>query len=104
MIAQVKGKSYPSTRRCFALTTIALLVTGVSWGQVSRGTILGTIFDPGGNAIPGARVTAHEVAAGYERTSPTSTLGDYEFTGLPIGQYTITVEAKGFTRESRQDI
>ena len=90
--------------RFILVIAIPALAPAFCWGQISRGTILGTVLDPSGNTVPKARVVAHEEATGYERSAPTSTLGDYEFIGLPVGQYSITVEAEGFARESRRDI
>ena len=89
---------------CGGLMALALIVIGELNGQVSRGTILGTVLDPGGNRIPGARVTARQSGTNFDRSTNTDALGDYELVGLAVGQYTIDVEAAGFNRESRTSI
>src|SRR5437016_12094556 len=64
--------------------------------QTFRGTILGTVTDPSGAVVSGARVTAKNVATGLERTTQTSADGSYSIPELPIGTYTVTVSQSGF--------
>jgi Carboxypeptidase regulatory-like domain len=87
-----------------AIASMALVFGGVLNGQVSRGTILGTVVDPTGNRVPKARVMVRQAGTNFDRTTSTDELGDYELVGLAVGQYTIDVEAAGFNRESRTNI
>jgi outer membrane receptor protein involved in Fe transport len=67
--------------------------------QATTGTLRGTVADPNGGVIAGATVTAKNEATGA--TSPTTSTsgeGTFEFSGLPPGPYTVTVEAAGFKR------
>ena len=59
--------------------------------QTFRGTILGTVTDPSGAVVSGARVTAKNVATGLERSTDTSADGSYSLRELNIGTYTVTV-------------
>src|SRR5438105_1321567 len=95
--------SRPTFSLAFA-SVLSIFLSPAYWGQVSRGTILGTVLDPSGHPVPNARVTVVEEGTAYRRDTLTSSLGDYEFIGLPVGQYRISVEAQGFSREIRQDI
>jgi hypothetical protein len=92
------------SRTSFVAVLLGLLLSASLSGQVSRGTILGTLVDQSGNSIPKARVTARQTATNFERSTTTNELGDYELVGLAVGQYTIEVEAAGFNRESRTNI
>src|SRR5437016_7460991 len=64
--------------------------------QTFRGTILGTVTDPSGAVVAGAKVTAKNVNTGLERTTQTSADGSYSIPELPIGTYTVTVSQNGF--------
>ena len=64
--------------------------------QTFRGTILGTVTDPSGAVVPGAKVVVRNVATGLERTTQTSADGSYSVPELPIGTYTVTVTQSGF--------
>ena len=65
-------------------------------GQTFRGTILGTVTDPQGAVVSGAKVTVRNVNTGLERTTQTSDDGSYSVPELPIGTYTVTVTQSGF--------
>src|SRR2546426_332534 len=68
--------------------------------QTFRGTILGTVTDPSGAVVAGAKVTAKNVNTGLERTTETSADGSYSVPELPIGGYTVTVTQGGFQTSS----
>ena len=68
--------------------------------QTFRGTILGTVTDPQGAVVSGAKVTVRNVNTGLERTTQTSDDGSYSVPELPIGTYTVTVNQSGFQTSS----
>ena len=78
-----------------SLVLVLLAATGLS-AQTFRGTILGTVTDPSGAVIAGAKVTVKNVGTGLERTTETSADGSYSLPELPIGTYTVTVSQAGF--------
>src|ERR1700722_17900334 len=82
-----------STRR---LLVVVLLLTAVALGQSFRGGILGTITDATGASVPDAKVTATNNGTGLVRESTTDTDGNYNFTELPVGTYTVTATKQGF--------
>jgi hypothetical protein len=77
------------------LVFVLLTALGLS-AQTFRGTILGTVTDPSGAVIAGAKVTVRNVGTGLERTTETSADGSYSLPELPIGTYTVTVTQSGF--------
>src|SRR6185312_2372946 len=83
---------------CLLLCSAALLA------QTFRGTILGTVTDPGGAVIANAKVIAHNVNTGLERTTSTSDDGSYSIPELPIGTYTVSVSQSGFQTQITNDI
>src|SRR6476660_6663143 len=74
---------------------VLLAVAGLS-AQTFRGTILGTITDPSGAVVAGAKVTAKNTGTGLERSTETSGDGSYSIPELPIGTYNVTISQQGF--------
>jgi len=72
-------------------------------GQVLSGGIVGTVTDPSGAAVPGAQVTITSVGTGVSRSATTNTTGNYSFTDVPEGDYTLDVSAKGFKPLKKTD-
>jgi hypothetical protein len=91
-----------------ALLLAAALVCSPAGAQTFRGTILGTVTDSTGAALPGAKVTIHNEATGLLRETKTTDDGSYTVPELPIGTYTVTVEKDGFqtvvVRDVRVDV
>src|SRR5215469_3730176 len=79
-----------------SLLISVLLISVGGFGQTFRGTIQGTVTDPQGAVVVGAKVSARNVNTGFERTTATSTDGSYTIPELPIGTYTVTVSQIGF--------
>jgi hypothetical protein len=67
-------------------------------------TLLGTITDSTGATVPGAKVTATETATGLIHESVTNESGNYTFPDMPPGKYSVTAEAKGFKKDTHQNI
>jgi len=75
-----------------------LAAAGVAAAQTTNGTISGRVADPQGLALPGVTVTASSPSLQGVRTTTTSQNGDYIFTLLPSGLYTISFELANFER------
>jgi hypothetical protein len=78
------------------LLVFVLLAAVTLSAQTFRGTILGTVTDPSGAVLPGAKVTVKNVGTGLERTTETSADGSYALPELPIGTYSVTITLTGF--------
>lgn len=89
-----------------ALLTICLLilVAALAPGQEFRALISGVVTDPSGAAIPGAKVTATNMATNVRSTTNTGENGTYALPQLPTGRYELTVEATGFRPFTRRGI
>ena len=76
---------------------VFLLLAAVNLSaQTFRGTILGTVTDPSGAVVAGAKVTVKNTGTGLERSTETSGDGSYSVPELPIGTYNVTVSQSGF--------
>src|SRR5215469_9659953 len=99
-----------------AVVSFVLLTGGSAFAQTFRGTILGTVSDSSGAAVPGATVTIKNLDTGLTRTVASQDDGSYSAPELPIGNYSATVEKAGFksgvvtgikvevSKESRVDV
>src|SRR5215469_11790762 len=58
--------------------------------------VVGTVTDASGGAIPNAKVTITNLGTSAARTMNTGSAGDYAFTLLPVGSYSVSVEVNGF--------
>jgi len=81
-----------------ALPLLALLLLWASpaYGQSDRGNITGTVTDPTGAVVAGAKVTARNLNSGEVRETTTSDEGNYTLPELRADPYSVTVEAPGF--------
>ena len=79
-----------------ALLSLSLLLAMPSVAQTFRGSINGTITDPSGAVVPGAKVTATDVATGVVRDTVSSGAGEFLFNDLPQDSYTVKAGAAGF--------
>ena len=86
------------------LLGLMLLATNSGWAQLSTGSIVGTVYDQTGAAVPTAQLTLRDTATGTTRTATTSAAGAYEFPQLRPGTYDLTAEAKGFRRTVERNI
>ncbi len=97
MIAAAAKMLLTNRRRWAILVALlALAVPAFSQSAASRGTISGTVTDPHGDVIPGAKVTIRNADLGAERVITTNNEGRFVSTLLPSGPYLIQVVAPGF--------
>ena len=61
-------------------------------------TLFGTVTDRTSAVLPGVQVTATNVGTNLTRTAQTGAQGEYRMEFMPIGEYTVEVNAKGFKR------
>ena len=65
-------------------------------GQAAYGTIIGTVTDPSGAGVPGAKITVVDKNKGVSLSTMSNDSGYYTASNLTPGDYKLTVEAKGF--------
>jgi hypothetical protein len=84
------------------LLTLLLAAAALSFAQ--EATIVGTVTDPSGAAVPNVEVTATSVDTGVTRTVTTNDTGQYVLPSLHIGHYTLNTKAAGFGPSERAGI
>src|SRR5438876_7949677 len=91
-------------RRFASILTVLFIFSTAAFAQ---GTvdIVGRVTDTSGGVLPAVSVTAENVSTKISRTTITSNTGDYTFTLLPIGSYSVKIELSGFqTVNARVDL
>ncbi|MGA8104332.1 MAG: carboxypeptidase-like regulatory domain-containing protein, partial [Candidatus Acidiferrales bacterium] len=78
-----------------ALLMVCLLAAATAWASIS-GSISGIVTDPKGSSVPGASVTAVNMATGARSTLKTDGAGFYNFPSLAVGTYNVEIVEKGF--------
>src|SRR6516162_10056679 len=73
-----------------------LLCTSTASGQAVYGNIIGTVTDPQGNAVAGAKVTVTSTTKGTVFEGTTNDSGNYTITHLIPDTYSVKMEATGF--------
>jgi hypothetical protein len=75
---------------------LLLILTSAAFAQAGRSELFGTVNDPTGLPIQHAAIEADEMATGVAFKAATDQTGNYHLLGLPVGQYSLTVEQPGF--------
>jgi hypothetical protein len=83
---------------------IALAILAVSFFSIftaaqsasNSGSLNGSIVDPTGAVVVGAKVEIHNPVSQYDRTTTSDSKGNFSFTNVPFNPYHMTVAAEGF--------
>lgn len=94
----------PHMYGALAVAFLFALTQGILFAQQGTATIVGLVQDPSGSAIPHAKLTAHNLRTGLERTAETTDSGEYTLPALDSGDYTINAAANGFKSVLREGI
>jgi outer membrane receptor protein involved in Fe transport len=81
-----------------AMALLALVLALPSWAQNATGRIIGTVTDPQGAIVPGARVRVTNVGTNVHWDTVTNKEGAYQALDLPVGSYKVDVEREGFAK------
>ncbi|MBI3940907.1 MAG: TonB-dependent receptor [Acidobacteria bacterium] len=91
--------------RLALLTAITVLVAvSEARGQVTLGTISGTVKDSTGAVLPGVAVKAQHLETGSGRTMITDDSGRFHLPQLALGEYELQAELAGFQTAVRKGI
>ena len=90
--------------KSFMVLCAALVLSAWSFGQVTTGTVSGTIKDNSGSVLPAATVQIRNVDTGISRNVTADARGYYTAPNLSLGQYEITAGLSGFQTGVRRGI
>ena len=103
-IGQCGRTMFQGWKSAVVLLTLSIIFTAVALGQLNTADILGTVQDSTGAVVPNATVTLNNLGTNEKRNTLSNSSGDYNFTLLPVGHYSITVKAGGFQASTTRDI
>jgi Carboxypeptidase regulatory-like domain/TonB-dependent Receptor Plug Domain len=89
---------------CLVLTAMLVIACVPVTAQVIFGSIIGTVTDQSGGAVPGAMIKIASRATNEARTTSTGSNGTYSFPNLPPGQYRVEVQQDGFKQFVRSSV
>src|SRR5213594_4570752 len=93
-----------SKRICLALLICVLAFSGSASAQETTGGIQGTVKDPQGAVIPGDTVEVSSPALIGKKSATTDSGGFFHFEQLPPGIYSISVNAPGFSPQTKGNL
>jgi hypothetical protein len=91
-----------SRRRFDSIVVVALifaaafLMQTTAWSQANSATFYVSVVDPTGAAVPGATVALTEQNTQATITKTAGSNGELAFPFIPVGTYTLRIDAKGF--------
>ncbi len=101
----LEGLLHPVLKATVAAVILAFVCTISAMGQLAgKGAIAGTVADKTGAVIPAVAVSVTNNATGITTSTQTTAAGDYTFSNLDPGIYTLTVTAPGFEKLVQQNI
>src|SRR5215471_998160 len=87
-----------------ACVLIFIALTAFAQSPSTGAQLSGSILDPNGAVVAGATVTLRSDAVGIEQNVVSNASGQYRFLLVPAGQYTLSVQAAGFSRFTNKGI
>lgn len=86
------------------LAFISISLPALLLAQSDRGTITGTVSDPGGAVIPNAAISARNTETGAVYDTVTTSTGNYTLPSLPAAVYDLTISSAGFSKYVQRGI
>ncbi len=88
------------------LWIVVFLCAGIlrSMAQVESGSIVGTVSDASGAVVPDATVTSTNLDTNVAQRATTTSVGEFVFTQLKPGRYSVVVERQGFKKAIQEEI
>src|SRR4051794_37834793 len=86
------------------LIFVAMLLAVSAFAQRDLATIVGTVTDQQGGAVPNAKITITEDATGLKYEVVSGGGGEYIRPALKAGTYSVEVEAQGFKKATQRNV
>ncbi|HEV2322417.1 MAG TPA: carboxypeptidase-like regulatory domain-containing protein [Terracidiphilus sp.] len=93
-----------TSMRVIALLGFLLAGVSLASSQQITGSLAGTVTDAQGALVTTATVRVTNTGTGYSSSAPVGSDGTYLVRYLPVGNYTVQVDATGFKRFVQQNI
>ena len=90
------------TSRLVLLASLIFLFSSLASAQLYTGSLSGTVKDPTGAVISGAKITVVDTEKGFSFKTLTDSQGHYLVRQLPPGKYDLTAEAANFKGQKKE--
>lgn len=98
-MAEIVRDLVSQAKSVILLGLACLFLASVAFSQgIATGSISGTVTDPSGAIVPGAKVTAVNSSTNQTMTTETNDVGFFALRSVPPGTYKITIESKNFRK------
>lgn len=88
--------------RTVFILPLLFLASGVAFANI-YGAVRGVVHDPHHRPIQYAMVMLKSKSSDWSKSTTTDNSGEFQFNGVPLGDYTVTVASKGFA-QTGQDV
>ncbi|HSU88252.1 MAG TPA: carboxypeptidase-like regulatory domain-containing protein, partial [Terriglobia bacterium] len=88
----------------FGFIALGLVLAVTAFAQVDTGAISGTVKDTSGGVIPGVKVTIANEDTGLSVSTTSGSAGEYVFSPVKIGRYSVSAEMKGFQKVQQKNV
>jgi len=96
-------RSLVRTSLSLLVLSVTIILSTLSFAQ-STATLRGTVTDQSGAVVANAKVTARNEATGIERSTQSDSTGNYQLAALPVGTYTVDVNAPGMAAQTAKGV
>src|SRR5208283_330161 len=90
----------PMKQRVLLATLLAFLCSPAGSAQ-DLGKVRGVVHDPQHRPVAGAAVTLRALSSPWSQSTPSDAEGEFRFADVPMGNYTVTITAAGFTPQEQ---
>jgi Carboxypeptidase regulatory-like domain/TonB dependent receptor len=109
LLAVMRGVQLRSSVRKQTTLRFTLLLLAPVFGLslcagAQQATVVGTVTDPAGAALPNVTISITNIESGVTRSIQTNTAGQYVFPDLNIGHYSAKAQAPGFKAAEQQNV
>src|SRR5581483_9730661 len=103
-LGSFSSSSAVTSLKRWAFLACLISTSSIAFGQIDTGSIVGTVRDSSGAAIPKATVTLTNKATNQSQSTTTNDAGEYQFNSLHAGAYSVKAVVSGFGAQEFQDI
>lgn len=89
-------------RRLRILLVAGVLLAGAHLSATIFGSVRGLIHDPQHRPVQAANITIHALDSDWSQAVTSDNNGEFQFSAVPVGRYTVTVNAPGFSEQEQK--
>lgn len=97
-------RTIPGGHAWLLFSALILSAAGAARAQVLYGTLVGSVTDATGGAIPNAAVKVTNEGTGQQWNTATNPAGVYSVSTVPPGTYEVAITAQGFRTFTRRNV